>query len=96
MKVIKNIGRYPKNIAKHLKNLKKHFKKLQKYQYGIDYLFNEHNEEDYTPNNDVNAFKEARKLLNERRSNFLRKETKRIRKKLYRIEAVYNVLKEKE
>ena len=42
-KVLKNIGRYPKNIAKHLKNLKKHFKKLQKYQYGQDYLLNEHN-----------------------------------------------------
>ena len=96
MKVLKNIGRYPKNIAKHLKNLKKHFKKLQKYQYGSDCLFNELNEENYTPNNDINVFKEARKLLNERRSNFLHKETKRIRKKLYRIEAVYNVLKEKE
>ena len=80
----------------HLKNLKKHFKKLQKYQYGSDCLFNELNEENYTPNNDINVFKEARKLLNERRSNFLHKETKRIRKKLYRIEAVYNVLKEKE
>ena len=95
-KVLKNIGRYPKNIAKHLKNLKKHFKKLQKYQYGLDYLFNEHNEEDHTTNNDINVFKQARKLLNERGSNFLHKETKRIRKKLYRIEAVYNVLKEKE
>ena len=40
----------------HLKNLKKHFKKLQKYQCGLDYLFNEHNEEDYTSNNDINAF----------------------------------------
>ena len=96
MKVLKNIGRYPKNIAKHLKNLKKHFKKLQKYQYGSDCLFNELNEENYSPNNDINVFKEARKVLNERRSNFLCKETKRIRKKLYRIEAVYNVLKEKE
>ena len=28
----------------HLKNLKKH---LKKYQYGLDYLLNEHNEEDY-------------------------------------------------
>ena len=43
-RVLKNIGRYPKNIAEHLKNLKKHFKKLQKYQYGLDYLFNEHME----------------------------------------------------
>ena len=93
---LKNIGRYLKNIAKHLKNLKKHFRKLQKHQYGLDYLFNEHNEEDDTSNNNINVFKEARKLLNEARSNFLRKETKRIRKKLRGVEAVYNVLKEKE
>ena len=80
----------------HLKNLKKYFKKLQKYQYGIDYLFNEHNEEDYTSNNDINATKDARELLNEHRSNLSHEETKRIRKKLRRIEAVNNVLKEKE
>ena len=92
-KVLKNIDRYLKNISMHLTNLKKHFKKLQKYQYGIDYLFNEHNEEDYTSNN-INAFKEARKLLNERRSNLLRKETNEIRKKLHKKEAVYNFLKE--
>ena len=35
-------------------------------------------------------------LLNEIRSNLSGKETKRIRKKLRRIEAVHNVLKEKE
>ena len=64
-KVLMNIGRYPKNITKHLKSLKNHFKKSQKYQYGLDYLFNEHNEEGHT-------------------------------KKLCRIEAVYNVLKDKE
>ena len=87
---------YLKNISMHLKNLKKHFKKLQKYKYGIDYLFNEHNEEDYTSNNDINTFKEARKLLNERRSNLLRKETNGIRKKLNKKEAVHNFLKEKE
>ena len=69
--------RYLKNISKHLKNLKKHFKK---YQYGLDYLFNEPT----TLNNDINAFKEARKLFNERRSNLLLKETKRIRKQLYK------------
>ena len=46
-KILKNIDRYPKNISMHLKNLKKHFKKLQKYHYGLDYLFNEHNEEGY-------------------------------------------------
>ena len=54
-KVLKNIDRYPKNISMHLKDLKKHFKKLKKYQYGIDHLFNEHIEEDYTSNNNINA-----------------------------------------
>ena len=39
--MLRNDERYLKNICKHLKNLKKHFKK---YQYGLDYLFNEHNE----------------------------------------------------
>ena len=61
--MLRNDERYLKNICKHLKNLKKHFKKLQKYQYGLDYLFNEHNEEDYTSNNDINAFKGARNFL---------------------------------
>ena len=79
----------------HLKNFKKHFKKLQKYQYGMDYLFNEHNEEVYVLNNDINAFQETRKLFNERRSKLLWKETKRIRKELYSKEASYNFLKEK-
>ena len=94
--MLRNDERYLKNISMHLKNLKKHFKKLQKYQYGLDYLFNEHNEEDYTSNNDINAFKEARKLLNKRRCNLLRKETKRIRNELYKKEAIYNFLKEKD
>ena len=71
--MLRNDERYLKNISMHLKNLKKHFKKLQKYQYGIDYLFNEHNEEDYikeplTSNNDIDAIQETRKLFNERRS----------------------------
>ena len=69
--------RYLKNISKHLKNLKKYFKK---YQYGIDYLFNEYNEEDYPSNNDINAFNEARKLFNEVRSNLSREEINRIRR----------------
>ena len=96
-KVLKNIDRYLKNISMHLKNLKKHFKK---YQYGLDYLFNEHNEEDYitesqASNNIINAIKDARKLFNERRSNLLRKEINEIRKKLHKKEAVYNFLQEK-
>ena len=47
-------------------------------------------------NNNVNAIKEARKLLNEVRTNLSREERKRNRKKLRRIEAVYNILNEKE
>ena len=43
-----------------------------------------------------NAFKDARKLLNERKSNLLRKEKNEIRKKLNENKADYNSLKEKE
>ena len=76
----------------HLKNFKKHFKKLQKNQYGLDYLFNEPARQ----NNSINATNDVRTLLNERRSNLLLKETKKIRKELYKKEADYNYLKEKE
>ena len=95
-KVLMNIGRYPKNIAKHLKSLKKHFKKSQKGQYGLDYLFNGHNEERYISNNVINALVDVRNTLNDLRNNLSHEETRRIRKKLRRIEAVYNVLKDKE
>ena len=91
--MLKNIDRYLENISTHLKNFKKHFKKSKKYHYDTDYLFNE---EDYASNNDINVFQEARMLLNERRSNFFHKETNEIRKELYKKEAVYNFLKEKE
>ena len=47
-------------------------------------------------NNVNNAIKEVRELFNEIRSSLSREETKSIRKKLRRIEAVYNVLKERE
>ena len=49
-----------------------------------------------TSNNDINAIKEVRKRFNELRSNLSRAETKRIREKLHKKEAVYNFLKEKE
>ena len=52
--------------------------------------------ESKTTNNDINAVKEVRKLYNEVRSNLSREETKRITEKLYKKEAVYNFLKEKE
>ena len=84
-----NDGRYLKSISKHLKILKKHFKKTQ---YDIDYLFNER----VTSNDDINEFKNARKLLNEQGNNLLHEETKRIRKKLHNKETIYNVLSDKE
>ena len=42
------------------------------------------------------AIKEVRELFNELRSNLSREETKRIRSKLNKKEAVYNLLKEKD
>ena len=42
------------------------------------------------------AIKEVRELFNELRSNLSREEINRIRKELYKKEAVYNFLKEKE
>ena len=49
-----------------------------------------------TSQNNINAIKEVRELFNEIRSNLSREETKRIRKELYKKEAAYNFLKEKE
>ena len=49
-----------------------------------------------TANNDINAIKEVRELFNGVRSNLSREETTRIRKRLYKKEAVYNFLKEKD
>ena len=43
-----------------------------------------------------NAIKEVRDLFNEIRGSLSRKEINRIRKKLYKKEAVYNFLKEKD
>ena len=43
-----------------------------------------------------NAIKEVRELFNEIRSNLYREETKRIRDKLNKKEAVYNILMEKD
>ena len=47
-------------------------------------------------NNSISAINNARMLLNEIRSNLSRKKTKRIRDKLYKKEATYNFLKEKD
>ena len=43
-----------------------------------------------------NTIKEVRELFSELGSNLSREETKRIRNELYKIEAVYNFLKEKD
>ena len=47
-------------------------------------------------NNNINAINDARTLLNGLRSNLSREETKRIREKLYKKEAVDNFLMEKD
>ena len=52
--------------------------------------------ESRTTNNVINAIKEVRELFNEIRSNLSCKETKRIKRELYKKEVVYNFLKEKE
>ena len=47
-------------------------------------------------NNNINAIKELESFLMMLEITFIMKKKKRIRKKLHRIEAVYNVLKNKE
>ena len=46
-------------------------------------------------NNEINTIKKVRELFNGIRNSLSREETKRIRKQLYKKEAVYNFLKEK-
>ena len=52
--------------------------------------------ESTSQNDNNNAKKEVRELFNEIRNNRSREETKRIRKELYKKEAVYIFLKDKE
>ena len=47
-------------------------------------------------NNNIKAIKEVRKLFNDVRNNLFNEETKRIRKKLHKIEADCTFLKGKE
>ena len=47
-------------------------------------------------NNSINAINDVRTILSELRSNLSCEEINRIRKKLYKKEAVYNFLKEKD
>ena len=52
--------------------------------------------ESTSQNNNIKAIKEVRKLFNDVRNNLFNEETKRIRKELYKKEAVYTFLKGKE
>ena len=52
--------------------------------------------ESTTSNNDINVIKEVRELFNELKSNFSREKRNRIKEKLYKKEAIFNYLKEKE
>ena len=88
--VVKNIARYIENINTYLENFRKDLNKSQKHPYGLDYLFDDHNEKP------TNAFKDARDLLNEQRTNLSVKDIDDIRKKLYRKEVVYNALKRRD
>ena len=60
-----------KNIGKYLKKLDNDLKKLQKYQdnitYGLDYLFNEFNEEDYYKPTEVKSAFDGSYMLYESR-----------------------------
>ena len=52
--------------------------------------------ESTTINNGINAIKEVRELFNKLRSNLSREETKTIRNELYKKEAIYSFLQEKD
>ena len=60
-----------KNIGGYLKKFKKYLEKLQKYQYnityGLDYLFNEVNEEDYYKPTEVKSAFDVSYMLYESR-----------------------------
>ena len=86
---MKNIARYIKNISTHLKNLKKHQKK-QNNHYRLDHLFNKDSK------THISLFKDARDLLNERKSSLSLEKINEIRKKLFKKETVYNAFKAKE
>ena len=59
-------------------------------------FFNNIKMESTSQNNNINAIKDARKLFNDVRNNLFNEETKRIRKELYKKEAVYIFLSREE
>ena len=86
---MKNIARYIKNISTHLKNLKKHQKK-QNNHCRLDHLFSKDSK------THISLFKDARDLLNERRSSLSLEKINEIRKKRFKKETVCNALEAKE
>ena len=60
-----------KNIGRYIKNFKKYLEKLQKYQdnitYGLDYLFNEVNKEDYYEPKEIKSVFDGSYVLYENR-----------------------------
>ena len=85
-KVLKDIDRYIKNLKKCLKKYLKIFRKFNTTN-GLDYLLNELNKPTEIQQKSI---KEVRELFNKLKSNLLREETKRIREKLRKKEAIYN------
>ena len=84
--MLKDIDRYIKNLKECLKKYLKIFPKFNTI-YGLDYLLNELNE---LTEIQQKSIKEVRELFNKLKSNLLREETKRIREKLRKKEAIYN------
>ena len=88
--VLKNIARYTKNISKHLKSLSKHQKKSEKYGHDIDHFIVKKTITILMPFKRIESF-----LMNVEVIFHIKKEMKS-EKKLYKKEAVYNFLKDKE
>ena len=81
-------------IARHIKN----YKDMSKEDLLIALI---KSNENYTEllkseDNSNTEIRETKKLFNTLRSNYLREEIKKLRKKFYKKESIYNYLKEKD
>ena len=88
--VLKNIARYTKNISKHRKSLSKHQKKSEKYGHDIDHFIVK------KTITILMLFKRIESFLMNVEVIFHIKKEMKSEKKLYKKEAVYNFLKDKE
>ena len=77
-------------ILVHILKISKKRQKKQNNHYRLDHLFNKDSK------THISLFKDARDLLNERRSSLSLEKINEIRKKLFKKETVYNALKAKE